>query len=174
LGVTLCTGDLLSIPFLDNSIDVVYTSHSIEPNGGAEERILRELFRIAQRYLILCEPGYELAGIEAKARMDSHGYCKNLKGVAERLGYKVLEHTLFPYSQIALNPTAITIIEKGSRPLATDLPFACPKSRAPLVSFPGAFYCEESLMVYPIIGDIPCLRTQSGILASKYPKIHTN
>ena len=47
LGITntvLCSGDLFNIPFLDNSIDVVYTSHSIEPNGGNEEPILRELY----------------------------------------------------------------------------------------------------------------------------------
>ena len=31
-NTTLCTGNLFDIPFLDNSIDVVYTYHSIEPN----------------------------------------------------------------------------------------------------------------------------------------------
>jgi len=30
----LCTGSLLNIPLASNSIDVVYTSHSIEPNRG--------------------------------------------------------------------------------------------------------------------------------------------
>ena len=37
---SLCTGSLFEIPFLDSSIDIVYTSHSIEPNGGFEEPIL--------------------------------------------------------------------------------------------------------------------------------------
>ncbi|MGC8667667.1 MAG: methyltransferase domain-containing protein [Chthonomonadales bacterium] len=92
---TLCTGNLLHIPFADNSIDVVHTSHSIEPNGGNEEPILQELFRVTRRFLILLEPGYELADDEAKRRMDSHGYCKNLKGIAQSLGYDVLEHRLF-------------------------------------------------------------------------------
>jgi hypothetical protein len=32
---TLCTGSLHAIPFADDSIDTVYTSHSIEPNGGS-------------------------------------------------------------------------------------------------------------------------------------------
>ena len=48
---TLCTGNLFQIPFADSSIDVVYTSHSIEPNGGNEEPILRELFRITKKVL---------------------------------------------------------------------------------------------------------------------------
>jgi ubiquinone/menaquinone biosynthesis C-methylase UbiE len=32
----LVVADLFHIPFADNSVDVVYTSHSLEPNGGRE------------------------------------------------------------------------------------------------------------------------------------------
>ena len=35
-NVSLCTGNLYDIPFLNNSIDLVYTNHSIEPNGGVK------------------------------------------------------------------------------------------------------------------------------------------
>ena len=52
-NVTLCTGDMLHVPFSDNSIDVVYTSHSIELNGENVEPILRELYRVAKGFLIL-------------------------------------------------------------------------------------------------------------------------
>jgi ubiquinone/menaquinone biosynthesis C-methylase UbiE len=86
---TLCTGNLFHIPFADNSIDIVYTSHSIEPNGGKEKPILQELFRVTRKFLILLEPGYELANEEARKRMDFHGYCKSLRSTAEYLGYKV-------------------------------------------------------------------------------------
>jgi len=112
VNTVLCSGDLFNIPFLDNSIDVVYTSHSIEPNGGHEEPILRELYRVARKFLILLEPGYELAGDEARQRMDYHGYCKNLKEISESLGYDVSEHGLFSYTSNPLNPTALTIILK--------------------------------------------------------------
>nr|MBA3531836.1 class I SAM-dependent methyltransferase [Ardenticatenales bacterium] len=115
----LCSGDLFNIPFLDNSVDVVYTSHSIEPNGGNEEPILRELYRVTRKFLILLEPAYELASDEARKRMDSHGYCKNLKGISDQLGYNVLQHKLFPYFANPLNPTALTIIQKNND---ADLP----------------------------------------------------
>jgi hypothetical protein len=167
----LCSGDLFNIPFADNSVDVVYTSHSIEPNGGKEEQILHELYRVARKYLILLEPGYELAGHEARKRMDRHGYCKNLKETALSNGYDVLEHTLFPVAVNPLNPTALTIIRKEK---VADLPFhvlACPKFKTPLMEIGNMMYSPEALVAYPIVGGIPCLRIENGIFASKYQGI---
>ncbi|NTU50797.1 MAG: methyltransferase domain-containing protein, partial [Desulfobulbaceae bacterium] len=131
---TLCTGDLFHIPFADDSIDVVYTSHSIEPNGGNEKPIMQELFRVTKKYLILLEPGYELANEESRLRMDSHGYCKNLKNIAENLGYNVLKHVLFPHTSNPLNPTAITIIKKNNctKAMPPSHILACPKFKTPL------------------------------------------
>lgn len=169
LNTTLCSGELLNIPFSDNSIDIVYTSHSIEPNGGNEEPILKELFRVTRKYLILLEPSYEMASDEAKRRMISHGYCKNLKTISESLGYQILTHELFPFTTNPLNPTAITIIKKHSDTI--DSPssiFACPKYKTPLEIVGSMLFSPEALTVYPIIDEIPCLRIQNGIFASKY------
>jgi len=170
----LCSGDLFDIPFLDNSVDVVYTSHSIEPNGGNEEPILRELYRVAGKYLVLLEPGYELAGEAARRRMDSHGYCKNLAGVALSLGYKVLEHRLFQFSHNPLNPTALTIIQKAGNGHVPSGVLACPKLKTPLKEVGGMLYSPEALVVYPRIGGIPCLRIENGIFASKYEEVFQN
>jgi ubiquinone/menaquinone biosynthesis C-methylase UbiE len=170
-NATLCTGDLLHIPFADDSIDVVYTSHSIEPNGGNEEPILRELFRVTRRFLILLEPGYELANDEARRRMDFHGYCKNIKGTAEALGYGVLTHKVFPFVSNPLNPTAITIIQKEVKAGLPANILACPKFKTPLKRIGGMLFSAEALVVYPIVGGIPCLRIENGIFASKYQEI---
>jgi len=173
-NTVLCSGDLMNIPFLDDSIDVVYTSHAIEPNGGNEEPILRELYRVARKYLILLEPGYELSSKEIKQRMDSHGYCKNLNGISQSLGYDVLKHEIFPYTANPLNPPALTIISKQSD---TELPsdvLACPKFKTPLKKIMGALYSPEALVAYPILGGIPCLRIENGIFASKYQEVMEN
>lgn len=132
-GATLCTGSLQHIPFADDSVDVVFTSHSIESNRGKEELILRELYRVTRDYLILLEPGYELASDEAKKRMDSHGYCKGLPEIYANLGYQVVTHEVFPFISNPRNPTAITVIKKGTDTGRPSYVLACPKYKTRLL-----------------------------------------
>lgn len=170
----LCSGDLFNIPFRDNSMDVVFTSHAIEPNGGHEKTILKELYRVARKFLILIEPSYDLASDEAKQRMDAHGYCKNLQQHAADLGYEVLEHELFPYTLNKMNPSALTIIRKSDKDTDNsihDSVFACPKYKTPLQEIDCALFSHEAQLVYPVIGDIPCLRIENGIFASKFAEL---
>lgn len=171
--VTLCVGDLFNIPMQDNSIDIVYTSHSIEPNGGNEEPILKELYRITREYLILLEPGYELSNQEIRDRMERHGYCKNLKEICEKLNYKIIRHELFPHTANPLNPTAITIIEKKTSKDRPSTIFACPRYKDALIETSDGLYGKESLSIYPIINGIPCLKTSNAIFASKYDEFIT-
>jgi SAM-dependent methyltransferase len=167
-GISLCTASLLHMPYADDSIDIVYTSHTIEPNGGREEPILRELYRVTRQYLVLLEPGYELASHEAQRRMESHGYCRDLPGIARSLGCRIIEHKLFPHTANPLNPTALTIIEKPVTRPAVANPLVCPRFKTPLKKADGMLFSPEALTVYPIIGDIPCLRSENGIIASRY------
>jgi len=168
LEVTLSTASLRRIPYADNSFDVVYTSHSIEPNGGVEAEILAELYRVASRYLILLEPMYELATLEAQARMAQHGYCRDLRGHAERMGLNVVAYELFPFIRNPLNPTGLLIVEKDSARSTARPTFQCPKYRTPMIKHEQGYYSPEGFCVYPILAGIPCLRIENSIIASLF------
>lgn len=163
--ITLFTANLFEVPLLDNSVDIVYTSHSIEPNGGKEKEALIELYRISRKYLILLEPGFEFANDIAQKRMKEHGYITKLHTTALDLGYKIIEHRLFDYSSNPLNPTSIIVIEKESSEYnSPDL--KCPISFTDLTKYNDSLlYSADSFLAYPIIDEIPCLLKENSILA---------
>ena len=161
-------GDLFNTPLLDNSIDLVYTSHSIEPNGGREKEALLELFRITNKYLILLEPSYEHANDIGKKRMESLGYIKNLFQTAVNLGLNVIEHRLFDFHSNPLNPTQLIIIKKEPLKKSFDIPFACPIMKAPLKIYSDAYFCKDSLLAYPILDGIPLLLPQYAVISTHF------
>lgn len=168
--VYLSVASILHSPYLDDSFDIVYTSHTIEPNGGNEALILTELYRIASRYLILLEPGYELAPQAAQVRMKSLGYCTRLVEHAKKLGMKVARHELFAHTANPLNPTAITIIAKNPTAPSVIPKLACPRYLTPLNDYSESLYSPKSLRAYPKINGIACLCPENGIIASTYLK----
>ncbi|WP_412470490.1 MULTISPECIES: methyltransferase domain-containing protein [unclassified Halobacteriovorax] len=167
----LFTGDLFNIPLLDNSVDIVYSSHSLEPNGGSEEMILKELYRIAKKYIVLLEPTYEFADEIAKERMVSHGYVVDLYKTVCELGYKIIEHRKFETYSNPLNPTGIIIIEKDAECIEEKGEyFRCPLSNYPLTRKGDVYYSKNGGYVYPIISNIPCLLSDNAVLSTHYEK----
>jgi uncharacterized protein YbaR (Trm112 family) len=168
----LYVGDLFHAPFEENSFDVVYSSHTLEPNGGREKEALKELYRIANKYIVLFEPIYELANDSAKKHMDNYGYVKNLYSYAVELGYNVTEYKLiFSDNPRSNNNTGVMIIEKSdsiSNAHTTDIKLACPVTKMPLEKIRGSYFCRESMLLYPIMDGIPCLLASSAIIATHY------
>ncbi|MBI4995416.1 MAG: methyltransferase domain-containing protein [Rhodocyclales bacterium] len=164
----LFVADLFHIPLADDSVDVVYTSHSLEPNGGRETAALQELLRVARRAVILVEPIYELAGVEAQTRMAHHGYVRNLRGVAEDLGATVSDYRLLDFYVNPLNPSGVVCIEKSGARGGALPAWRCPLTHAALVRTPSAFASPETGLVYPVLDGIPLLCRDHAVLASAY------
>lgn len=164
----LFVADLFEIPLEDESIDVVYTSHSLEPNGGREDAAIKELLRVARCAVVLVEPLYELAGPEAQDRMREHGYVRGLKQTAERLGARVTEYRLLEFSINALNPTGVLRIEKSSTGSSSrdGAQWRCPLTHTRLARSDMGFHSIESGFVYPVLFGIPLLRAEHAIVAS--------
>lgn len=164
-------GDLFNIPIADNSIDLVYTSHSIEPNGNREKEALLELYRITRKYLILLEPSYKYATEEGKNRMEKLGYVKNLEKIARELGMDIVEERKFGVIQNPLNPTGLIIIKKKYKTSTNrnNNIMICPVSKKSLKKTnKNCYYCEDSMLLYPIVDNIPIFLRQYAVVATHF------
>lgn len=160
--------DLFNIPLADNSVDIVYTSHSIEPNGGREEEAIRELLRVTGKYLVLFEPSFENACAEGKQRMEYHGYIKDIKGAIASIGANLIHHSKVSVAANKLNPTWVHIIKKDLNK-SVENKFSCPFTKEALVVGVDSYFVPNAIS-YPIIHGIPYLLKSHAILSSKVGK----
>lgn len=161
-------GDLFAIPMADGAVDIVYSSHSLEPNGGRELEAVRECLRVARRAVVLVEPLYELAAPEAQARMSAHGYVRGLREAAESLGARVVDHRLLPYTGNLLNPSGVLLLEKTDvSPGANDLVWRCPLTHAQLTPEEDLYVAADTGIAYPVLRGIPLLRPEHAVVASR-------
>lgn len=170
VNARVVVGDLFTIPLEAQSVDIVYTSHSIEPNGGREVEAVRELLRVARKWVVLVEPAYELASRSAQARMEEHGYVRGLRAAAEGCGARIVEHRLLDVASNALNPSGLLLLEKESKAAVHDdsLRWECPLSRTRMIDRGDAFVAVQVGLVYPVLRGIPMLRPEHAIVASNF------
>ena len=169
VNANLFVADLFCVPLKDSSVDIVYSSHSIEPNGGREKEAIKELYRISKKYLVLLEPTNEFASEEGKARMKDHGYIQNLKSIISELNYDLIEYRQFDVSTNPLNPTGLYVIKKKESDVVNnDSNLCCPISKGNMAEYDDHFYSHDSFISYPKIMGIPCLCSNYGILTSKH------
>lgn len=169
----LFVGDLLNIPLADSSVDVVYSSHSLEPNGGREEGAIAECLRVARQAVVFVEPLYELATAEAQSRMRHHGYVRGLHETAERLGAEVIDYRLLEHTGNPLNPSGVLAVRKVSSVCdklvtpSVDEIWQCPLTAAKLEKTPEGFSAPDVGIAYPLLSGVPLLRAEHAVVASK-------
>jgi SAM-dependent methyltransferase len=163
--------DIKAIPLHGKCVDVVTSSHALEPNGGNLETLLVELFRVVKKKLVLFEPSYELNSEEGKVRMDKLGYIKNIEGTVSKLGGKVIDVVPIRHTSNPLNPTACYIIEPPAHfeKNLEGVTFCVPGTNFELKSDGQHLFSKNTGLVFPVLDDIPVLKNSSAILAtSKY------
>lgn len=160
--------DIKEIPLHAKCVDVVTSSHALEPNGKNLETLLRELFRITKKRLVLFEPSYELNSQQGKARMDRLGYIKDIAGVVSRLGGKLIDVVPIKYSANPLNPTACYIIEpSGQNEVHIEsVTFCVPGTNFKLEPVKQFLFSKDTGLVFPVLDEIPVLKNSSAILAT--------
>ena len=161
--------DMKEIPLLDNSVEVVISNHSLEPNGQYLKQILPEIFRVCSQVCVLFEPSFELNSAEGQARMAKHGYIRNLQQESEALGGTVLSVELFPLTHSKINPTACYVIAppKHSKMSTNSInQFSVPGTNLPLTPMDDFLFSKDMALAFPILKNIPVLRSDKAILAT--------
>ena len=153
------------IPLPNNSIDVVFTNHALEPNGGKEKKIILELLRVSKKGVVLNEPFFQNANIEQKKRMQKLGYVKINSNLIRGLKYKY--KILDLNNQINKNnKTKLILIFKNKKKNFKKPNLVDPKFKTQLVKKYGHFYSNETKFIYPIVKNIPILIDDKKILQS--------
>ena len=160
--------DMAELPFADKSLDVVISSHALEPNGGRESILLAELLRVSRKYCILFEPSYELNSPAGRDRMDKHGYIKELERHASELGADVVQVCKIEAAMNPLNPTACFVIRPSGPEisLGAEQAYTVPGTSFPLEANANFLQSAATGLVFPVLRGIPILRKKHAILAS--------
>ena len=166
--------DMGEIPLASKSVDVVTSTHALEPNGDNLKRLLLELSRVCRETFVLFEPSYELTSDAGRERMDRMGYIKDIEGEVTAIGGKVLSVT--PLLNVdPMNPTACYIVKP---PEANDTdtnvddstaqatPYTVPGTDYRLSKKSGFWYSEDTGLAFPELEGIPVLKSSAAILAS--------
>jgi hypothetical protein len=147
----------------------VISSHALEPNGKNLNLLLKELFRITKKKLILFEPSYELNSIEGKKRMDDLGYIKGIEGSVNILG-GVVEKIIPIKNRInSLNPCVCYIVTPPNcdTKVVKDISsFTVPGTDYILQNNDPFLLSNDTGLIFPIPENIPILKTGSGIFAT--------
>lgn len=169
LNANLFVADLFNIPIEDNSVDIVYTSHSIEPNRGKEEMAVKELLRVARKAVVLIEPCYESATRDVQLRMDEHGYVKGLRSIVKTSGANIVDDRLLDVNHNPLNPARVLTLAKPQRLLERKsmIKWRDPLTGVPMIDKGDYFLAEQVGISYPVLKGIPCLRAEHAIICSK-------
>lgn len=194
LNLSVFVADMKRIPLASNSMDIVTSSHALEPNGQSLDRLLKEIFRVSRGKCVLFEPSYEHNSDEGKKRMDRLGYIKGMEGAVENLGGRLVDFQLLEKTGNPLNPTACFVIEppqenvgvsggaatmishvgSGTHAKAhagTHMGTRTRRLCVPGTDFPltvdGDFLVSNDTgLVFPVLKGIPVLKESAAILAT--------
>jgi len=169
IEINAFVSDMSAIPITSDSIDVITSSHALEPNEAKLTEILSELLRVAKHKLVLFEPSYEINSQVGKNRMSRHGYIKNLPAIVSDLGGRIIEITPIKNVSNPLNPTVCYIIETNNNQSQSPIikpQFSIPGTNELLCYEDGFLASPAAGIVFPVLDNIPILKLEKAILAT--------
>ena len=160
----------INLPFKNNSIDLILTMHSLEPNNKSAKDIIKELFRVSKKGLILIEPHYEISSLEQKKRMRKFGYIRGLPKLLNNKNYnlKIVKNK----EQLNnINISSIFILKKKKIKSNSLSNYVEPKTLNKITKYHNFFYSKKSLRLFPVLNKIPLFTNDSQFFLPSLKKI---
>jgi SAM-dependent methyltransferase len=141
------------LPFKDNSIDLIITIHSLEPNNEIKKKIIDEFLRISRHGMVLMEPHYEISSKTQKKRMNRYGYIKGLEKLfkSKDVNLKIIKKN---YHNNKNNISSLFIIKKKYSKKKNSFEYVDPIDLTKLRIFKNYFYSKNNFRIFPIIDDV--------------------
>jgi len=153
IQLKLFSNNSIRIPLPDNSIDIVTSCHALESNKKNANKILKELWRISKKKLILLEPNNLLGDKLTKQRHNEHNYIVDVEKKIKKitLRYKIVKNK---FNFNPLNPASIFILEKNSNK-NNKFNFLNPKNNNDILKKKlNFYYSQKTGQIFPIVDDI--------------------
>ncbi len=166
--------DIASIPLPTSSIDLVVSSHALEPNRAQQDTLLSELLRVAKGRLMFFEPCYEINSDEGKLRMDLHGYIKDLDSSIQQAGARLVDKIPIRNVSNPLNPTVCYVIDVEKINITETLKYTLPGTDYFLTRTDGWLISDEAGLSFPILNDLPCLRAKNAVVSTALRSVQHN
>lgn len=174
-NVQLVASSLLNIPLESSSIDVVFTSHALEPNFINSKIIIAELSRVTKKYLVLFEPCYETASQEMKDHMNKHNYVRNIEKDCLSSGLILINKIEIHESIEPLrNKTTMFLFEKilTLQSSTSSINYVTPNNiKSSLIELSdGSLVSKHENIIYPSVLGIKVIQDGAGIQISDTSK----
>ena len=156
-----CNSDY-HLPFKKNSIDLIITIHSLEPNNLTKLKILDELLRVSRLGIIMMEPHYEIGDIIQRNRMKKLGYIRGIEKILKqkKINYKIIRKKFHINNK---NKSSIFILKKNVKKKVVQNNFVDPFHRTKLIEYDNILYSNKTLRAFPIINGITLFNEDSQI-----------
>jgi len=149
-----CNSDY-RLPFGDNSVDLIITTHALETNDFQIKKFLTEFYRVSSKAVIMLEPHYEIADKLSKLRMNKFKYLRNIeKNIKKlKLKYSIVRQK---YHVNKKNPASIFIIKKNfkNRKNSKKINYINPYTKDDLIKINNFYYDYKNKYLFPTVDNI--------------------
>ncbi len=159
----------IDIPLPDSSVDLVTTCHVIEPNKIRASKIIKELYRITKKKLILLEPDNTLIKKNNRLkkkinnRFNKHNYVKNIDLKLKKLNINFKKIELENHFN-RLNPASIFIIKKNPKKINKPQFLNPFKKNDKLLKMENCYFSKKDNRKFNIINGIILLNKNESLI----------